>query len=240
MDQTNKSVNDLARACAYSADAAEWQELVRRSMPLVSVVALRVSRMWATSPSPAAVDDIVQEVFLKLCEQERRVLRTFEPRGEDSFFGLLRIVTGSVANDYFRRLYSVKRGGKVMSMPLLEDQAQETAFGTAPAERMQQSALLAQLDSQLRSAPDAISERDRASILALLPARLYGGRDCAGFAGRLDGQGRRERPAPCYLMAAHRSSPRKSLGPGGMRVVLRHHSQPESACTTTSWRLNRF
>jgi RNA polymerase sigma-70 factor (ECF subfamily) len=162
MDQTNKSVNDLARACAYSADAAEWQELVRRSMPLVSVVALRVSRMWATSPSPAAVDDIVQEVFLKLCEQERRVLRTFEPRGEDSFFGLLRIVTGSVANDYFRRLYSVKRGGKVVSMPLLEDQAQETAFGTAPAERMQQSALLAQLDSRLRSAPDAISERDRA------------------------------------------------------------------------------
>ena len=162
MVRENTSVNDLARACAYSADAAEWQELVRRSMPLVSIVALRVSRMWVTSPSPAAVDDIVQEVFLKLCEQERRILRTFEPRGEDSFFGLLRIVTGSVANDYFRRLYSVKRGGKVVSMPLIEDQAQETAAVRAPAERMQQSALLAQLDSKLRSAPATISERDRA------------------------------------------------------------------------------
>jgi RNA polymerase sigma-70 factor (ECF subfamily) len=162
MHNEKTSVNDLARACAYSADAAEWQELVRRCMPLVSMVALRVSRMWVTSPSPAVVDDIVQEVFLKLCEQERRILRTFEPRGEDSFFGLLRIVTGSVTNDYFRRHNSAKRGGKVVSMPLLEDQAQGNAEFAGSTERVQHSALLAQLDRKLRSAPQSISERDRA------------------------------------------------------------------------------
>lgn len=162
MNHMDPSVNDLAKACAYSADAVEWQELVRRCVPLVSLVALRISRMWVTSPSAAAVDDIVQEVFLKLCEQERRILRNFEPRGEDSFLGLIRIVTGSVANDYFRRLNSAKRGGKVLSMPLLEEQAQGTANETAPAARMQQSALLTQLDRMLRSAPEIVSERDRA------------------------------------------------------------------------------
>jgi RNA polymerase sigma-70 factor, ECF subfamily len=161
MNGARTSVNDLAKACAHSADAAEWEAFVRRCIPLASVVALRASRMWVSAPSKAALDDIVQEVFLKLCEQERRILRNFEPRGEDSFLGLLRVVVASVANDYFRRLYSAKRGGKVITMPLLEDEGQLPADAARPAARIQQSALLAQLDQKLRTAPGVISERDR-------------------------------------------------------------------------------
>jgi len=162
MNESRTSVNDLAKACAHSADAAEWEEFVRRCVPLASLVALRISRMWDSAPSPATVDDIVQEVFLKLCEQERRILRDFEPRGEDSFLGLLRTVSVSVANDYFRRVSSTKRGGKVVTMPLMDDEVQLSMDGAAPAARMQQSALFAELDQKLRSAPKAISERDRA------------------------------------------------------------------------------
>ena len=154
-------MNDLAKACAHSADAAEWGELVRRCAPLASLVALRIVRQWLGSPSPATVDDIVQEIFLKLCEQERRILRNFEPRGEDSFLGLLRLVSASVATDYFRRLYSAKRGGKVVTMPLMEEGAQLPAASVNPAAQMRQSALLAQLDGKLRSAPEMIGERDR-------------------------------------------------------------------------------
>jgi RNA polymerase sigma factor (sigma-70 family) len=155
-------MNDLAQACAHSADAVEWEEFVRRCMPLASLVALRISRMWLSSPSPATVDDIVQEIFLKLCEQERRILRDFEPRGEDSFLGLLRMVSASVATDYFRRQYSAKRGGKVITMPLIEDGTFSPAASVQPAAQMRQSALLAQLDEKLRSAPEVIGERDRA------------------------------------------------------------------------------
>ncbi|MDR3774305.1 MAG: hypothetical protein P4L26_13200, partial [Terracidiphilus sp.] len=64
MNESRTSVNDLAKLCAHSPDAAEWEELVRRSVPLASLVALRISRMWVSDPSPATVDDIVQEVFL--------------------------------------------------------------------------------------------------------------------------------------------------------------------------------
>jgi len=135
--------------------------LVRRCAPLASLVALRIVRQWLGSPSPATVDDIVQEIFLKLCEQERRILRNFEPRGEDSFLGLLRLVSASVATDYFRRLYSAKRGGKVVTMPLMEEGAQLPAASVNPAAQMRQSALLAQLDGKLRSAPEMIGERDR-------------------------------------------------------------------------------
>ncbi len=162
MNESRTSVNDLAKLCAHSADAAEWAEFVRRCVPLASLVALRVSRMWVSDPSPATVDDIVQEVFLKLCEQERRILRHFEPRGEDSFFGLLRIVSASVANDTFRRHYSAKRGGKVITMALIDEEAQMPVEAARPAKRIEHSALLAQLDQKLRDAPDEIGERDRA------------------------------------------------------------------------------
>jgi len=162
MSDSRTTVNDLAKACAHSADAAEWEDFVGRCMPLASLVALRVSRMWVSAPSPATVDDVVQEIFLKLCDQERRILRTFQPRGEDSFLGLLRIVAASVANDYFRRIYSTKRGGKVVTMALIDEDAQTPFDGTPPVAQMQQSALLAQLDQKLLSAPEIIPERDRA------------------------------------------------------------------------------
>jgi len=107
------------------------------------------------------VDDIVQEIFVKLCEQKRRILREFEPRGEDSFLGLLRIVSASVANDYFRRLRSAKRGGKVVTTPLVEDGTQMPVASGRQSAEMQRSVLFAQLDQKLRSAPEIIGERDR-------------------------------------------------------------------------------
>ncbi|MGA2083946.1 MAG: sigma-70 family RNA polymerase sigma factor [Terracidiphilus sp.] len=162
MNVFRTSVNDLAKACAHSAEAAEWEEFLRRCTPLASLVALRVSRMWVSAASPATVEDIVQEVFLKLCEQERRILRDFEPRGEDSFLGLLRMVSASVANDYFRRQYSEKRGGKVVTMPLVEEAASMPAASDHQPAQMQRSVLHAQLDQKLRSAPEVIGERDRA------------------------------------------------------------------------------
>ena len=162
MNGSSTSVNDLAKLCAHSAEEPEWEELVSRCSPLATVVARRISRLWVSDPSPAIVDDIVQEVFLKLCEHDRRILRGFEPRGEDSFFGLLRIVTASVTNDYYRRQYSTKRGGKVLTMPLLDGDSALASQTAIEPSRMQHSALLEQLDRKLLSAPKIIGHRDRA------------------------------------------------------------------------------
>ncbi|MGA2809238.1 MAG: sigma-70 family RNA polymerase sigma factor [Terracidiphilus sp.] len=161
MDRARISVNDLAKACARSADSAEWEEFLRRSAPLASLVAMRVCRMWTGSSSPAVVDDIVQEIFLKLCEQERRILREFEPRGEDSFLGLLRIISASVANDYFRRKSSAKRGGRVVTSTLDGDPRTGEAEQANAAASVHRAVLLAELDQRLRAAPETIGERDR-------------------------------------------------------------------------------
>jgi RNA polymerase sigma-70 factor (ECF subfamily) len=162
MEPSGVSINDLARACAHSADASEWEEFLRLATPLASLVAVRVCRLWTGASPPALVDDIVQEIFLRLCEQERRILRDFEPRGEDSFFGLLRIVSASVANDYFRRISSVKRGGKAVTTSFDDEVPPSDGDGSREAARISRSALLAELDRKLGSAPEIIGKRDRA------------------------------------------------------------------------------
>lgn len=161
MDTSHTTVNDLARACAYSSDAEEWECFLRLATPLVGLAATRACRMWTNSVSHAMVDDIVQEVFLKLCEQQRRILREFVPRAEDSFFGLLRTVSVSVANDYMRRISSAKRGGKVVTISLNEDAPPLQVPGTDRSAEIQQSVLFVQIDEMLRSDAEAISERDR-------------------------------------------------------------------------------
>jgi len=162
VDELTVSINDLAKACARSTDAAEWEELLRRCAPIASLVAARVARLWLGSSTQSVVDDIAQEIFLKLCEQERSILREFKPRGEDSFFGLLRIVSASVANDYFRRQYSAKRGGKVVTVTM--DDAPAPVLPEAPqgSAGIQKVVLYSELDRKMRSAPEIIAERDRA------------------------------------------------------------------------------
>ena len=161
MDAFETPVNELAKACAHSTEAAEWDSFLRRCAPVAATVAARIARLWAGTATPSIVDDIVQEIFLKLCERERRILRDFTPRGEDSFLGLLRVVSASVANDYFRRQRSEKRGGKVVTIGLEDTLApiiQPLRAGDAAANR---SVLFAELDELLRSAGGPTSERDR-------------------------------------------------------------------------------
>ena len=161
MDRLMAPVNELARNCARSADTAVWGEFLDRCAPVAALVAARVARIWHGRSTASVVDDIVQEVFLKLCEQERRVLRDFKPRGEDSFFALLRVVTASVANDYFRRQHSEKRGGKVVTMVLDEESSSVVPVAPEKDSEIQRAVLFSELDHKLRSATGTTAERDR-------------------------------------------------------------------------------
>jgi RNA polymerase sigma factor (sigma-70 family) len=162
MDVSNLPVNELARACAGSVDSAEWEELLRRCAPVASMVAARVSRMWLGRTVHESVDDIVQEVFLKLCERHRRILREFKPKGEDSFLALVRTVSASVANDYFRRQHSMKRGGKVVTVSLDDGPLSDITPGPGQGSEVQKAVLFAELDRKMCSAPEVVAERDRA------------------------------------------------------------------------------
>jgi RNA polymerase sigma-70 factor (ECF subfamily) len=153
-------VNRLARICAYSAQAPEWEQLVRLVTPGVALAARRIGSVWGDG-SAATVNEIVQEVFLKLCENDRRVLRNFEDRDQDSFVKLLKIVTATVATDYFRRVQAEKRGGRANAMLLKTSRPAEELSDSSATEAVQRTALIAQLDGLLRLYPETVSVRDR-------------------------------------------------------------------------------
>ncbi len=103
----------LVRLCADSDDPRIWEEFICRFHPVIAATALRVCRQWGEYSTQVA-DDLVQEIYLKLCAQGRRLLRDFHPEHPDSFCGYLKVLTANHTQDHFKALYSGKRGaGKV-------------------------------------------------------------------------------------------------------------------------------
>lgn len=155
-----RAANRLAELCAYSAEAPEWAEFVRISTPVVALAARRVGEVWGDK-STITVNEIVQEVFLKLCEDERRVLREFESRGDDSFFWLLRVITATVGTDHFRKVRAEKRGGGVPVETVQPLAVADQLHDTRATRAMEMPSLYAQLDGLLRLYPKRVSARDR-------------------------------------------------------------------------------
>ena len=152
--------NRLARICAYSTNAPEWAEFVRLATPVVSLAAWRAAAAWSDQ-SKYTANEIVQEVFLKLCEDERRVLREFEDRGDDSFLKLLRVITVSVATDYFRRMHAEKRGGSAQIVALETQTGREELPDAKATEALEWPTLVSQLDGLLLRHRDLVTRRDR-------------------------------------------------------------------------------
>lgn len=152
--------NRLARICAYSTDDSEWERFVRTVSPVIALAARRIAANWGDFSSSTA-SEIVQEVFLKLCEDDRRVLREFEDRGNDSFLNLLRMVTASVGTDYFRRQRAEKRGGRTLTASLNADVHIQNLADYGAISALERPALMGQLDKVLTQFPNAVTDRDR-------------------------------------------------------------------------------
>ncbi len=103
------SLEDLIRACAENGDATAWEEFVQRFHGLIAVIVIRTAQRWDNA-SPALVDDLIQETYLKLCLDRKRLLSEFSPHNPESFYGFLKVVTANLVHDHFRSQRSQKHG----------------------------------------------------------------------------------------------------------------------------------
>ena len=87
-----------------------WEEFMRRYHGVISSAAIRVSRHWG-SGSPDEVDDVVQEIYLKMCANGGRVLSGFRSTNTDAIYGFIKVVATNAAQDFFRQKAADKRGG---------------------------------------------------------------------------------------------------------------------------------
>jgi RNA polymerase sigma-70 factor (ECF subfamily) len=100
---------ELVAACAGSKDELAWEEFVRRFHGVIAAAALRTARRWG-EPSRSQLDDLIQDTYLKLCENHGRLLRSFQPYHEDSIYGFLKVVAANVVHDHFKSALAAKRG----------------------------------------------------------------------------------------------------------------------------------
>ena len=134
---------------------------MRLAFPMIALAARRVCAIWGDQ-SKTTISEIVQDTFLKICEEDRRILREFEDRGEDSFLKLLRVITASVSTDYFRRTRAEKRGGRNPAVSLEPHISADDVSDGQAAAAVERVTLIAQLDRMLLRQPSLVSQRDRA------------------------------------------------------------------------------
>jgi len=100
---------ELVKACAGSKDEEAWVEFICRFQVVIAAAVLRTARHWGES-SRQQLDDLVQDTYLKLCENDSRLLRSFRPRCEGSIYGFLKVVAANVVHDRFKSALAAKRG----------------------------------------------------------------------------------------------------------------------------------
>jgi RNA polymerase sigma-70 factor, ECF subfamily len=103
------SSQELVATCAGSKDEKAWAEFIRRFQGVIAAAVLRTARQWG-EPSRPLLDDLIQDTYLKLCEDDAGLLRSFHPRQRDSIYGFLKVVAANVVHDHFKSALAAKRG----------------------------------------------------------------------------------------------------------------------------------
>ena len=162
MDYQTIPANDLALLCFDKGNEFAWREFIRRFQPLIAKVILRVGRQWGES-SPQAIDDLVQETYLKLYTDRARFIAKFAATHEDAVFGYIKVFTANLVHDHFKALRSKKRGGAVKT-EALETSEMETSLQPASgcSDEVDRQVMFGEIDTCLRKPrPGPTAGRDR-------------------------------------------------------------------------------
>jgi RNA polymerase sigma-70 factor, ECF subfamily len=157
MTPNSLSNDELISACV-NGDPDAWQEFVARFHKLIASVTIRTTRRFGEF-EPALVDDLIQDTYLKLCQDRCRILRSFVSTHPDSFYGFLKVLTANIAHDYLRSRTSLRRSGTIPDESLSEEQPARVLAAENSQADLERSVRLGEIDAFLRRA--SIDSRDQ-------------------------------------------------------------------------------
>lgn len=162
----------IAERCK-SGDAEAWEELISRTHRIVAAVIRSTLGRWGAR-DPIPLDDLIQDVYLKLSANRARGFAAFEAQHPRAVLAYVKATAASVAHDYYKSAVAIKRGAGARAEPI-----DDAGIASAdPAPNLERALLL-------RQVADIISEfpaRDRtifwlyyrqglaASAIARIPA----------------------------------------------------------------------
>jgi RNA polymerase sigma-70 factor (ECF subfamily) len=158
---SSSSLKDVVCRCADSCDDEAWEEFVARVGKPISLTIMRTAALWGQL-SPSAVEDIVQQTYLKLWEDNCRLLRDFALQYPDAILGYLKKTAVNMTHDYFKHLHTQSAGGEAPHVSTADVDPEAGAEIDGSHEKIAFQILLDQIDVHLKralSGPD--QERDR-------------------------------------------------------------------------------
>jgi RNA polymerase sigma-70 factor (ECF subfamily) len=108
MDYQVLSTEELVRECAERPTNEAWAEFRKRFNRLIAGVVIKCCFEW-NDTSQSTIEDLIQETYVKLCDNDYFVLKRFTSQHPGSFLGYLKVVTANVALDHFRAEHADKR-----------------------------------------------------------------------------------------------------------------------------------
>jgi RNA polymerase sigma factor (sigma-70 family) len=195
-DPARLSHVDLMRTCA-AGDKAAWEEFVTRYNRFVCLAVLRAYNQRGGRRGYAVdidlVNDLVQDVYLKLFESMRGTLQGFRGANDAAVFVYVGRVAISVVVDHLRRSGARKRGSEVCSLDatVSDEEGREVALvdrlaaaGPTPEQEATATLLREQASAILgRSLRGRNAERD----MRIAEAFIFDGCSIADIAERFDG-----------------------------------------------------
>lgn len=95
-------LGEVIEECLHGGRNTEaWVELEHRTRPVLAAVAARTAYRCGCL-SPDVVQDLTQEVFLKLCRSDFELLKQVRGKPENSIIAFLKVVTANLVHDHFR------------------------------------------------------------------------------------------------------------------------------------------
>jgi RNA polymerase sigma-70 factor (ECF subfamily) len=126
---------------------------------------------------PARVEDLIQEVYVRLCADECRVLRETTAQSAASVFGLVQAVALTAALDNHRLHRATKRGGGVATVPLDDSHLAPSAHD------LDREILIGQIDSILKKYGEKATERRDCQVFWLYYQHGFTARDISALPG---------------------------------------------------------
>jgi RNA polymerase sigma factor (sigma-70 family) len=103
-------IRDLLRRCAAGGDEAAWRRFLDLFGPALAAGVRRVARRAGLPGDPTSREELLQDVYCRLLENDGRILRDCRGDTRPAVAAYLRRVAESAAVDRLRLLTAAKRG----------------------------------------------------------------------------------------------------------------------------------
>lgn len=153
MDPDATPLTDLVCRCLESGQADAWEALIARVQPILARVVYRVAAEWR-QPELNDLDDVLQDIFLKVGANHGEFLRKLPLATEQSALAYLKTSAANCARDHFSSLYAARRSASKTVELDVEGIDFHAAFDAESG--MDRALLLTQVDQKLEA-----NDRDR-------------------------------------------------------------------------------